>query len=1179
MFQGSSKKILGGGSSSKQIVAAEPLGNFSLKGKLVIGCVCLLAALFLCVIPLQASYAATYTAPDGSSFEYEDDSNNVGGIKITKIGTNSKQIVPNQIDGKPVTSIATSEDSTTKIATLDCTACLSLKNIRLINYQGEDLIVKGCPSLTYLRCDSGSIKNVDASNCKALEHAAFFNVKSLNVLDVHGCTALKLLACEYCSDITSIDLSTNSSLENLTLFGLGLTALDISHNVKLLTLNCGSNKLTSLDISNNANLTKLECQGNSIKDLSALEAWLNLTGHEGKVSPQNTSGTTGSSNEPPAVTKVNVSSCSVGVVSDYVYTGLAILPNPSLKYGNSALKEGTDYTLSYRNNINVGTASVVITGKGLYTGTKTITFRIDAKNISSATASVADQNYTGKSLTPTPVVKSDSTVLKNGTDYTLIYRNNVNAGTATITITGKGNYTGTKTITFKINGKEAWVKSGSHWMYKISDGTYAKSCSKVIAGSTYRFDANGWMRTGWVKDGSYWYYHESSGAMAKGWKKLSGKWYYLDASTGAMKTGFFNVGSSRYYADSNGVMQTGWKKISNNWYYFNGSGAMSKGWTKAGSQWYYLDPSNGVMKTGWFTENGKKYYLKSSGAMAKGWLKVSDVWYYFNNSGVAQKGWVKSGGKWYYLDENGEMVTEKYQIGNDTYLLRSNGVMATGWNKEGSDWYYYKSSGAMATDAWIGDYWVGSEGRMALNAWVDNQAYYVNANGKYVSSTKQKKAVTPANGYYRVKSALGNVMLDMSASSIALGGNAQIWTTNGADAQVWQFTNMGSGYYRITNANSNLPLDVYCGNNADGTNVRQWEWNTSGAQLWKIYESKYGGYVFINKATGKALDVSSGSNKPGTNVQIWTENNTKAQSWTLSKVSYSQPAITNLGGQYFTFKSAVGSRYLDMSASSKANGGNAQIWADTKANAQVWKLEAMGSGYYRIVNANSGKVLDVKGGNKANGTNVQQWDWNNSGAQLWKAYRSLYGGYVFINKGTGKALDVSGGSNVNGANVLIWDSNGTRAQSWHLTATKPYGQTTSTAASNGTKMNAEQYTLAKQIFDAYNNYRASKGYSRVAWDNSYANMAYDSAVGCSNRGSLIHRLGVTGANRTDILQYSTWKKTANEVVQFWKGSDGHRKMMQCSSAKKAGVAAYKNSKGVWYYVIVYDFQGSSQSGS
>ncbi len=74
--------------------------------------------------------------------------------------------------------------------------------------------------------------------------------------------------------------------------------------------------------------------------------------------------------------------------------------------------------------------------------------------ISKATATkIADKYYTGKALKPTPTLKFNGKKLKKGTDFTVTYKANKAVGKATITVKGKGNFTGTKKVTFKINPK------------------------------------------------------------------------------------------------------------------------------------------------------------------------------------------------------------------------------------------------------------------------------------------------------------------------------------------------------------------------------------------------------------------------------------------------------------------------------------------------------------------------------------------------------------------------------------------------------------------------------------------------------------------------------------------------------------------------------------------------------
>lgn len=69
----------------------------------------------------------------------------------------------------------------------------------------------------------------------------------------------------------------------------------------------------------------------------------------------------------------------VSPVADQTYTGSAIKPKPTVTYGGKTLKEGTDYTLAWKNYTKVGTATITITGKGAYTGTATVTFKIVEK--------------------------------------------------------------------------------------------------------------------------------------------------------------------------------------------------------------------------------------------------------------------------------------------------------------------------------------------------------------------------------------------------------------------------------------------------------------------------------------------------------------------------------------------------------------------------------------------------------------------------------------------------------------------------------------------------------------------------------------------------------------------------------------------------------------------------------
>lgn len=140
-------------------------------------------------------------------------------------------------------------------------------------------------------------------------------------------------------------------------------------------------------------------------------------------------------------------------VFDEIYTGVAITQKPEIIQDGFELKKGTDYTLSYRNNINAGTATMTVTGVGLYEGSRDVQFTIDRMPIDlAARLSQASYTYDGVIKTPTIISKLGNTVLKEGTDYEAVYSGGrVAPGRYNVTVTGIGNYIGSVNMPFVIN--------------------------------------------------------------------------------------------------------------------------------------------------------------------------------------------------------------------------------------------------------------------------------------------------------------------------------------------------------------------------------------------------------------------------------------------------------------------------------------------------------------------------------------------------------------------------------------------------------------------------------------------------------------------------------------------------------------------------------------------------------
>lgn len=152
---------------------------------------------------------------------------------------------------------------------------------------------------------------------------------------------------------------------------------------------------------------------------------------------------------------VQLSGCTITLTTtSYVYDGNTKKPGYTVKNGSTTLTKDKDFTVSYQNNENPGTAKVVFKGIGSYTGTVTKTFTIK-KNIASAVVTIGTTAYTydGTAKKPGYTIKYAGTSLVNNTDFTVAYKNNVNAGLATVVFTGKGNFGGTKSVSFRINPK------------------------------------------------------------------------------------------------------------------------------------------------------------------------------------------------------------------------------------------------------------------------------------------------------------------------------------------------------------------------------------------------------------------------------------------------------------------------------------------------------------------------------------------------------------------------------------------------------------------------------------------------------------------------------------------------------------------------------------------------------
>ena len=327
---------------------------------------------------------------------------------------------------------------------------------------------------------------------------------------------------------------------------------------------------------------------------------------------------------------------------------------------------------------------------------------------------------------------------------------------------------------------QGWVKTGNVWYFYNQNGVLARNAwagnywlgadGKMVTNAwvdngRYYVDANGaWVKgaqkpavaqkQGWVQSGGAWYYYYQGNVVINVWVGN----YWLGAD-GRMATSSW-VDNGRYYVGSNGEWvrnaqkpeekKQGWVKDSNTWYYYNTDGTLARNkW--AGNYWLGAD---GRMSTNSWVDNGR-YYVGSNGEWVRnaqkpeekkqGWIKESNTWYYYNTDGtLARNKWVGN----YWLGADGRMATNSW-VDNNRYYVGTNGAWIKdarhpeekkqGWVKDSNTWYYYNTDGTLARNKWAGNYWLGADGRMSTNSWVDNNRYYVGADGAWVKDASRDK--------------------------------------------------------------------------------------------------------------------------------------------------------------------------------------------------------------------------------------------------------------------------------------------------------------------------------------------------------------------------------------------------------------------------------------------------------
>ena len=204
----------------------------------------------------------------------------------------------------------------------------------------------------------------------------------------------------------------------------------------------------------------------------------------------------------------SISDCEIAAIEEQIVTGKEIKPEVKILNNGVELKEGSDYTLTYSNNINAGTARVTVTGQGYYTGTAQTSFTIKAGTLAGSTVTIRESAYSGDTITPV-ILNSQSNeitdyisyqwyangaAISGATQREFIVTDDEQGKTLTLKITGDGENLDARTITsnectvYEGEKPENYTETLASWEYN-----YTASPDAIVnadeSGNSYYYNA------------------------------------------------------------------------------------------------------------------------------------------------------------------------------------------------------------------------------------------------------------------------------------------------------------------------------------------------------------------------------------------------------------------------------------------------------------------------------------------------------------------------------------------------------------------------------------------------------------------------------------------------------------------------------------------------------------------
>lgn len=309
-----------------------------------------------------------------------------------------------RISGTKITTLDVSKNSQLEeldliyisdLTELDISNNQSVKTLIILGTSLASLDLRNCPSLEYVDCSENKLTSVELCNGSALQRFKCESNKTPGYINIGDQPHLWSVDCSN-GYWTSINIGDASSLETMDCDGNNLTSLTIGNAPSLTSLICSYNELSVLDVRGCQKIVEIvdvkyygtdgEVACYDKEDSDAYyeyrrlwcDSYVKIIGGNPVIPTMKPTATPSPTPTPTPMQKIKLSKCKI-TVKDQTYTGKKLKPVVTVKYGNKALKKGMDYTVSYKDNKAIGIATVIVKGKGGYTGTVKKTFKIIPK--------------------------------------------------------------------------------------------------------------------------------------------------------------------------------------------------------------------------------------------------------------------------------------------------------------------------------------------------------------------------------------------------------------------------------------------------------------------------------------------------------------------------------------------------------------------------------------------------------------------------------------------------------------------------------------------------------------------------------------------------------------------------------------------------------------------------------